>query len=267
MANGAVVKSQQFTLDGNWQYFQTSYTPAAAVTTAHLRLNVGAAVGEYLIDNVFVGERAAYSRGGNIHGPFQGVCCSPADSIWPTEADFQWYQSHGFNILRLPMLWEELQPTLPADPKTGTPVFEETYIAKFEATLDLAYKYDIKVAPTFVNQGVRPMKKPNPAEAGLTWPDDYVFGTTKTPIEAYSKMWAALVTHIKATSTRYSSIWAWDLVNEPYRDWDWISTHQPAVISAIRAADGSAGKPVIAMPVDEWTYGYPHDEMKPIKRS
>ncbi len=91
---------------------------------------------------------------------------------------------------------------------------------------------------TFINQAVRPLGS------------DTVLGSAELPATAFLDVWKKLALHYKDVPT----VWAYDLINEPYRDNDWVPLHAQQTIYAIRSVDMK--KVIIAMPQVENAEGY-----------
>ncbi len=52
-----------------------------------------------------------FYRGLNMFGPFQNAISSQP-WLFPTDAELSYYAARGLTVLRVPLLWENLQPTL-----------------------------------------------------------------------------------------------------------------------------------------------------------
>lgn len=194
----------------------TAPTPSAPPTGAATATAGSAPVG------------TAYFRGLNLFGGWQSAY--GGTDQFPTAAQLDYYRARGLNWFRVPLLWEHLQPTLDAPLDAG-------YLAMMDDLVRLAAQRGQHISFTFIDQGQRPVTGgPQLGSSGL-------------PDSAFVDVWTRLVTHYRGNPT----IYAYDLMNEPWHAVAWSQSAQQA-ITAIRALDGVT--PIIAEPLDEQPFRY-----------
>jgi len=165
----------------------------------------------------------AYYRGLDLMGPWQQPWGGP--NVFAGTKQLDYYKSKGLTTFRQPLLWEALQP-VKFGPLNATYLkATDTFVANLKAR-------GMQVSFTFINQGVYPATSSNV----ITGSD-------------LADVWTKLAQHYKSEPT----VWAYDLMNEPYKDNNWLS-HAQQVINAIRKID--TVKPIIAMPQQENSNGY-----------
>jgi endoglucanase len=163
-------------------------------------------------------------RGLNLYGAFQNGF---SDQSWtfPTPSELDYYKSKGLNSFRVPLLWENLQPQLfsPLNP---------AYLTAMDRFVSECKARGQRVSFTFINQGVYPANGGDP------------IGSPQVPDTAFYDVWTKLALHYRDEPT----VWAYDLINEPFADQQW-ETHAQSAINAIRTVDPA--KPIIVMPRQE----------------
>jgi endoglucanase len=171
-----------------------------------------------------------FYRGLDIFGPFQnGVTGQPW--AFPTDGELKYYASKGLKVFRVPLLWEDLQPRLYGP-------LDRSYLAAMDAFVADCRAHGEEVIWTFINQAVRPLGSEN------------VIGSAALPATAFYDVWKKVALHYRNVPT----VWAYDLINEPYLDDDWVSIQAQQTIYAIRSVDMK--KVIIAMPQWENEEGY-----------
>ena len=130
----------------------------------------------------------------------------------------------GFNAIRLPILWERLQPNLFAP-------LDETYSRMLLLFLDQAYRNHQVVIVDIHNYG-RYKKE--------------LIGTTKVPSIAFADMWKKLATLIHKSPALY----AYGLMNEPHHSQGLWHTAAQFGVNAIRKVDSSH---LIYVAGDDWS--------------
>lgn len=144
--------------------------------------------------------------------PLAGVNLAGAEfksgSFWPSEACIDYWHQAGVRLIRLPFLWERLQPTLMQD-------FDPTYAGGLEHTVDLLEKRQMQVILD-VHNYMHYRGKP--------------IGSPDVPNEAFKDLWARLATIYKARS----NIWGYGLMNEPGKGWRDVAQYG---IDGVRSAD------------------------------
>lgn len=144
--------------------------------------------------------------------------------IYPTVESTAYYQQRGMNLMRLPFLWERLQPKLNAD-------FEPAELARLRAFVDGT-----------TARGLTVLLDPHNYAA---WYDQRI-GTPAVPVAAFADFWRRLALLFKDNPRVM-----FGLMNEPHSmpTETWADAAQAAV-DAIRAT--GAGN-TIALPGNGWT--------------
>ena len=130
------------------------------------------------------------------------------DYQFPTHAEIDYYATKGFELIRLPLLWERLEPTLngPLDP---------SYLAQIEDVVGYATSKGIKVDIDPHNYGEY---------------NGQLIGSAQVPVAAFATLWSKLAADFV---TNPDVIFG--LMNEPTMpDTQWLPAVN-AAIAAIRA--------------------------------
>ena len=170
--------------------------------------------------------------------PTVGVNLSGAEYSWmpfASASDLDYLKSEGVNLLRLPISWERMQPTLngPLDP---------TYLAGLEKLLSDAADRGMQVIVDLHNYGRYNLNYAAQAAAnsGITSSNDptaAVIGSSAVPVSAFANLWS----HLAAQLDGHVGLAGYDIMNEPYNMGSttiWPQAAQAAV-NAIRTADTS----------------------------
>lgn len=128
---------------------------------------------------------------------------------WPTAERLDYWQSKGIRLIRLPFLWERLQPKLGGD-------FDLGYLAGLKRSVMLMGQRDMLVILD-VHNYAKYRGQP--------------IGSEAVPIEAFGDLWGRLA----RTFTGYPAVYGYGLMNEPHKC-DWAKAAQTA-IDAIRKVD------------------------------
>lgn len=128
---------------------------------------------------------------------------------WPTEKGLDYWKSKGVKLIRLPFLWERLQPTLNGD-------FDPTYFDGLKRSVKLMADRDMVVILDLHNYA---------KYRGA------VLGSDELPMAAFADVWRRLATEFKEKPY----VRGFGLMNEPAKC-DWLSASQIA-IDAIRTVD------------------------------
>ncbi|SHJ84911.1 Tryptophan-rich Synechocystis species C-terminal domain-containing protein [Bradyrhizobium lablabi] len=178
-----------------------------------------------------------------------GVNVSGAEYSWMPfvgASDLDYLQKEGITLIRLPISWERMQPTLngPLDP---------TYLAGLENVLTEAAARGIKVVVDLHNSGGYDANYA--AQAATEWgvitqadlATSSKIGTSAVPISSFASLWSQLATQLKG----HAGLAGYDIMNEPNSMPDatvWPKAAQAAV-DAIRAVDMSTP---IYVEGDQW---------------
>jgi len=170
--------------------------------------------------------RARPASGVNLAGGEFGEAPGKADKDFhfPADAEFAWAKKNGLVVVRLPFLWERLQPTLEKD-------FDADHLALVAAAVDRARDHGLSIILDVHNYG--------------RWRGDPV-GGDKVPDRAFADLWRRL-----ALKFRKQTHVVFGLMNEPH-DMPaaaWAKSAQ-AAIDAIRAT-GACN--LVLVPGVNWT--------------
>lgn len=134
--------------------------------------------------------------------------------VYPTVADFDYYQSKGLNLIRIPFKWERMQHNLNGPLDTAQLGYMDTAVARASAR-------GMKVILDMHNYG-------GYTASGVP----YKFGSTQLSATAYADVWRKLADHYK----NEPAIYGFDIMNEPNAmptptTWP---TYAQAAVNAIR---------------------------------
>jgi endoglucanase len=137
------------------------------------------------------------------------------DYIYPPVSSLTYYQNKGIKVVRLPFLWERMQPKLDS-------ALNSTELARMDVFIAGAKARGISVILDVHNYGRR--------NVGGT---KYIISNANVPVSSFVDFWVKMATHFKGDST----IFAYGMMNEPNSmAGTWFSTAQ-AVINGIRTVD------------------------------
>ena len=137
--------------------------------------------------------------------------------IFPVEAYFQQWSARGVKLIRFPIIWERLQP------KLGGPL-DSAYVALVNQTFGYAQKHGIKIILDLHNYARY---------------RGQVIGTSGVPYARYQE----IMTHIARQWSGQSSLYAYDIMNEPHDAMAYWPTAAQYGINGVRAVDRT--RPVI----------------------
>ncbi|UEG54837.1 glycoside hydrolase family 5 protein [Mucilaginibacter daejeonensis] len=152
------------------------------------------------------------------------------DYDYPTASDIDYLKSKGFRLIRLPFLWERLQPRL------GGPL-DTFQVNKLVAVVDAAEKRNMLVVPDMHNYCRRMIN------GELT-----LINTKGVTIGMVADAWKKLAMILKDKK----NIWGYGMMNEPHDMPDttaWFNIAQ-AIIDQIRTVDK---KNAIVVGGDDWS--------------
>ncbi|MGY4458022.1 glycoside hydrolase family 5 protein [Bradyrhizobium sp. LB13.1] len=165
-----------------------------------------------------------------------GVNVSGAEYSWMPfvgVTDLDYLANQGVTLIRLPISWERMQPTLngPLDP---------TYLSGLENVLSEAAARGIQVVIDLHNYGRYNLNYAADAAANYgivapDAPDSSVIGSSAVPVSAFASFWNALASQLNG----HAGLAGYDIMNEPNNMGSstiWPQAAQAAV-DAIRAAD------------------------------
>ncbi len=171
---------------------------------------------------------SGYLRGVNLSGGEFGVGTLPErydqDYTYPTPVELDYYSGVGMTLVRLPFLWERLQPGLfgPLD---------LSEVARIDAVFDNARSRGLKV---------------------ILDPHNYaryrgqVIGTDAVPNASFADFWAKLAAHYQAEPALY----AYGLMNEPHDTAGRWPAAAQAGVDGIRSSDHAHA---ILVPGEAWS--------------
>jgi aryl-phospho-beta-D-glucosidase BglC (GH1 family) len=132
---------------------------------------------------------------------------------YPTAAYFDYYQSKGLTLMRVPFRWERVQPTLNA-------ALDATEMGRLDAVIDLAEARGMKVVLDMHNYARH---------------NGNIIGSVANPVSAYRDVWRRLADHFKGET----AIYGYGLMNEPNgTNGVWAQAAQEATYG-IREVDAS----------------------------
>ena len=131
---------------------------------------------------------------------------------WPKENELDAWSAEGIDLVRLPFLWERIQPVLFGD-------LDATYSAGLVRTVRAANARGIRVLPDVHNYG--------------KWRGDLI-GSESVPVAAFADLWRRLALLLRDEP----GVWGYGLMNEPNKACSWVAAAQ-AAIDAIRSVDTS----------------------------
>jgi aryl-phospho-beta-D-glucosidase BglC (GH1 family) len=153
---------------------------------------------------VLVGINLSGAEFGSVGGTYG------TDYIYPGKESIDYYASKGMDVIRLPFLWERVQPT-----KDGPLDTEE--LARIDQVVDYATSKGLKVVLDVHNYG---------------WAYGSLVGSAALPNASFADLWGKLATHFKGNTNVM-----FGLMNEPHDQSaaQWIESAN-AAIGAIRRA-------------------------------
>ncbi len=140
--------------------------------------------------------------------------------VLPTQSDVDYFAAEGFSVIRLPISWESLQPTLNG-------ALDPTYLAQIQSVVSYATAAGLKVDLDLHNQGAY---------------DGNLVGSAQVPTSAFADLWGKLA----GTFATNSNV-LFGLMNEPGQASasDWLPSVN-AAIGAIRAAGATSQEVLVS---------------------
>lgn len=135
--------------------------------------------------------------------------------IYPNAAEFDYYQSKGLNLIRLPFRWERIQHTL-----NGPLVAAE--LARMEDMVGHASARGMKIILDMHNYARR-------HENGT----EHLIGTGPVTVAHFCDIWRRLADHFKGNT----AIYGYGIMNEPYSTAGTWPTMAQAAVDTIRTVD------------------------------
>ncbi len=137
------------------------------------------------------------------------------DYIYPSAAEFDYYNSKGLKLIRLPFKWERLQHTL-----NGS--LNATELARLDTVVGYASARGMKVILDMHNYARR-------KQSGTT----YLIGTGPVTMDAFGDVWRRIADHYKGNS----AIYGYGIMNEPYSTTNTWPVMAQTAVNAIRTVD------------------------------
>ena len=160
--------------------------------------------------------------GTNLSGGEFSFSGGASDWRYPRTQELDYLASKGFKLIRLPFLWERLQPTLNG-------ALDVESLSHLKNIVWAARTRGMWVLLDLHNYNRRRTKNPDNT---IT---DAIIGTNDAPISAIQDFWKKMAAEFK----NFDNIYAHGIMNEPYsipREIPWVNTAQ-AIIDAIRTED------------------------------
>ncbi|MFA6289534.1 MAG: glycoside hydrolase family 5 protein [Opitutaceae bacterium] len=146
---------------------------------------------------------------GNIPGTYG------YDYIYPSAAAFDYYNSKGLKLIRLPFKWERLQLTLNGSLNTAE-------LARIDTVVGYASARGMKVILDMHNYAYR-------KESGTV----YLIGTGPVTLSAFGDVWLRIADHYKTNP----AIYGYGIMNEPNATGGTWPTIAQTAVNAIRQVD------------------------------
>ncbi|MBB3103054.1 endoglucanase [Azomonas macrocytogenes] len=147
--------------------------------------------------------------------------------IYPGESYFKKYADMGMKLVRLPFLWERIQPTLNTE-------LQSAELARLMQCLDYAQKYDVKVILNLHNYYRYYNKQ---------------IASSEVPISAFADFWQRLAQKV----VNHPAVYGYDLMNEPHDTNGYWPQAALAAAKAIRTVDENRW---VFIPGDQWANAY-----------
>lgn len=175
---------------------------------------------------------SGYLRGVNLAGAEFGADKIPGvynvDYTYPDSSNLDYYNSKGLNLVRLPFLWERLQPTLNG-------ALDPAELGRIDGVVAAAKA-----------RGMQIILDPHNYDRYRLNGTLYLIGSSQVPTGAFKDFWTKLATHYRNETT----IYAFGLMNEPHdTNGTWPTTAQ-AGLDGIRSADTTH---LVLVPGDGWS--------------
>ncbi len=204
------------TIDG-----QTYQGSVAAIGTNGVLSNAGALWSDGSL--TFTATPPATSTG---HLDLVGVNLSGQEQltlpdVYPSDGEIQYYASKGLNIIRLPIAWERLQPTL-GGPLSASELSQVARVVSYANSLGMAVDLDLH---NYGNYNGQPIS------------------SAAVPISDFVNVWGQLATQFAGSNVLFG------LMNEPSLPASTWLTAQNSAIGAIRAA-GATTQTILVSGID-----------------
>jgi endoglucanase len=176
-------------------------------------------------------------RGINVSGGEFGGGNAPGkmgtNYIYPTKAEIDYYASLGFTIIRVPFMWERIQPTLNGPLSTN----DQKYLRD---AVSYARAKNMKVVLDMHNYGQRAI--------GSNYQTLADVGSSQVPVSALTDAWVKLASEYKD-----GTVWL-GLMNEPHTMN--AATWWPRVKQLVKELRAAGLKQRLLVPGTAWTGAY-----------
>ncbi|MBB3104926.1 hypothetical protein FHR87_003354 [Azomonas macrocytogenes] len=147
--------------------------------------------------------------------------------IYPAESYYQKYADMGIKLIRLPFLWERIQPALNTE-------LQSAELARLLQSLDYAQKYGMQVILDLHNHYRYYNKQ---------------IASSDVPISAFANFWQRLAQKV----VNHPAVYGYDLMNEPFNTNGYWPQAALAAAQAVRTVDNSRW---IFVAGDYWSSAY-----------
>lgn len=150
--------------------------------------------------------------------------------IYPTASELDYFKSKGLTLIRLPFLWERMQPVLNQN-------LDSTELSRLKSFIKAAQDRNMWIIPDMHNYCRR-------YEKGTR----YIVGSPEVTIAHLADAWGRLSIELRS----FNNIWGYGIMNEPHDlldDVPWFDIAQ-AVIDKIRKVDKETA---IMVAGDSWS--------------
>lgn len=175
---------------------------------------------------------SGYLRGVNLAGAEFASNKLPgaynSDYTYPTNAELDYYKGKGLTLIRLPFLWERLQPTLYGS-------LNSVELGRIDSVVAAAN-----------SRGMQVILDPHNYDRYTLNGTAYLIGSSQVPNAAFTDFWSKLAAHYNGVR----GIYGYSLMNEPHdTNGTWKTTAQ-AGLNGIRQSDTSR---LVLVPGDSWS--------------
>lgn len=152
------------------------------------------------------------------------------DYAYPTMVQLDYFKSKGLTLMRVPFLWERMQPVLNGD-------LDSKELGRLKSLIEAAKERNLLIIPDMHNYGRRNERD-----------SLYIIGSQEVTIGHVADAWEKLAAELKS----YDNIWGYGIMNEPHdllEDAPWLDIAQE-IIWGIRKEDT---KTSIIIAGDSWS--------------
>lgn len=181
-------------------------------------------------------------RGVNLDGAEWQKWRANENEFWPTIQELDYFKSKGMNTVRLPISWEQFQPTLNGP-------LDQNEMTQLHIFLEAAEARGIKVILSLQNFNRYNLNHGPQGQGGNPDVAGTLVGDPGVPVSAFQDFWARMARDVNEDPEESAAIGGWDLMNEPFNtNGTWVGT-ATAAVQAIRA---TGDKHAVVIEGDAW---------------